>query len=770
MAAEIFQLLGKIGVDGVEEAHDALDKTNDKAGKLGTAFSKVGKVAVGVGKTIAVGVGAAATAVGALVKASVDGYAEYEQLVGGVETLYGAGIASVEEYAQKHGIALDEAQARWESYQNRQQDVMDNAANAYITAGMSANEYMNTVNGFAASLTSSLGKYENYAANYADMIVTDMADNANKMGTSLESIQNAYSGFAKQNFTMLDNLKLGYGGTKEEMERLLRDAEKYAGYIEGSLSIDSFADVAEAIHIVQEEMRITGTTAEEAMKTIQGSTSATKAAWQNLVTGFADENQNLEELVGNFVDSAVVMIGNIAERVQEILPRLVVGLQMLLDSVLPHLTSMIETLLPGVISGAVTLLVGLVQALPTILQILIEQIPFILTEIGTALVEAFPALLETVKMLFSQIWDYIAVELLGTEQDFETTFTQVKAFFEDAWAVIQQIWASVGQPVFNLIQDCIGIVQGVFAEKMPQIKKFVSTCFEDIAYFWNNNLKPCFDAIGNFIQNVLAPIFKKVFEGYIKNTVDIVFKFISDIWNKTLKPVFTGITDFLTGVFTGNWKQAFEGIKNIVSGVFNGIKSTVSLITNQLKNILSTGLNAAKMVVSNVLGGIKEKFGSIFENAKTIVKNAIEKIKSFFNFSWSLPQIKMPHFSISGSFSLSPPSIPKVSVSWYKKAMDDAMVLSDPTIFGYSGESGNLLGGGEANGNEVVAGESYLLRMIGDVVESKTSAQNDKIIELLSALLNAIVDGNLELVQAMLAGQTIKIGEREFARMVREYA
>lgn len=386
---EVFKLLGKIAIEGADAAKDTL-------GGLGSAAAKTGKA-------IAAGLAAGATAVGVITKAAVDSYAEYEQLVGGVETLYGQSVASAEEYAQKHGVALEYAQEVWQQYADRQQTVMDNAANAYLTAGLSANEYMNTVNGFAASLTASLGEYEWQAASYADMIVSDMADNANKMGTSMESIQNAYSGFAKQNYTMLDNLKLGYGGTKEEMERLMRDAEKYAGYIEGSLDISSFADVAEAIHIVQEELGIYGTTKNEAMTTIQGTMAATKSAWQNLLTGFADESADLGLLIENLVNSAVMAADNLVPRIAQILSGISQALGQIMPVIAAELPSILERLLPGLIDGALALTIGLIQALPVIVEVLAAQIPNILTQIFNALVAAFPVFINSCMSLLHTI-------------------------------------------------------------------------------------------------------------------------------------------------------------------------------------------------------------------------------------------------------------------------------------------------------------------------------------------------------------------------------
>ena len=269
----LFELFVKIGVDD-----QASKKIQDISSKLGSGLMTAAKV----------GTTAAIAGVTALTTAAVKNYAEYEQLVGGVETLFKKSADEVQKYADM----------------------------AYKTAGLSANDYMSTVTSFSASLLQSLGGNTEKAAKYADRAVIDMADNANKMGTSIEMIQNAYQGFAKQNYTMLDNLKLGYGGTKTEMERLLADAEKISGM---EFDISSFADVTEAIHIIQENMGIAGTTALESEETIQGSLLAAKAAFTNFTAGLANENANIEELLNQLVESVVIAGGNIIPRVGEIL-------------------------------------------------------------------------------------------------------------------------------------------------------------------------------------------------------------------------------------------------------------------------------------------------------------------------------------------------------------------------------------------------------------------------------------------------------------------
>ncbi len=337
---------------------------SSSASSFGSAFAS-GLGAVTAAATAAVT--AAGAGIAAITKEAVASFADYEQLVGGVETLYG----------------------------DQFDTVMQNASDAFRTAGLSANEYMETVNGFAASLTNSLGEeYAWQAANYANEAVIAMADNANKMGSSMESIQNAYAGFAKGQFNMLDNLKLGYGGTKEEMERLLRDAEEYAGYIEGSLSIESFADITEAIQIIQDELGISGTTAKEAADTISGSLAMTKSAWTNLVAGMANPDADLGALIGDLVDSALIALDNLMPTIQQAL----VGIGEVITQITPILVQMlpglINTLVPPLIEAAIQLVNALVQALPDIISILLDQLPAIFDLIINTILTMLPMIID----------------------------------------------------------------------------------------------------------------------------------------------------------------------------------------------------------------------------------------------------------------------------------------------------------------------------------------------------------------------------------------
>lgn len=295
--SNLFTLFGTIAVnaDSANRTIDSTTRNAEHAGsRMGNAFNKIGSFAVSCGKVIAGGLAVGATAIGALMKGSLESFAEYEQLVGGIETLFG---------------------------ESNMQKVLDYANQAYKTAGMSANEYMETVTSFSASLLQGLGGDTERAADYANMAITDMSDNANKMGTDISMIQNAYQGFAKQNYTMLDNLKLGYGGTAEEMARLVNDS----GVLGAAITVDAkslkqvpFHKIIDAINVIQDRMGIAGTTLAEATDTISGSFSALGATWTNLLTGLASGDQDIDTLVDNFLQAGETLATNVFK----VLPRL----------------------------------------------------------------------------------------------------------------------------------------------------------------------------------------------------------------------------------------------------------------------------------------------------------------------------------------------------------------------------------------------------------------------------------------------------------------
>lgn len=341
---------------GVEELGDDMREGSEKALSFGDVLKAniASDFIVSGIKAMASAIKEATAALVDLGKQSIMGFAEQEQLIGGVETLFKESSAQVQQYANE----------------------------AYKTAGLSANQYMETVTSFSASLLQSLGGDTAAAAQRADQAITDMSDNANKMGTDMTSIQNAYQGFAKANYTMLDNLKLGYGGTKEEMQRLLADAEKFSGI---KYDISSYADIVAAIHVVQTEMGITGTTAKEASTTIQGSANAMKSAWSNLITGMSNENLDLDKLVQNVIDSVNTFADNLLPRLQTMLPRFAEGMTQLVNGLVPYVGPAMELLLPSLVQGIGSLVSGIVQALPAAVEAISAVVPMLVEQIAILL-------------------------------------------------------------------------------------------------------------------------------------------------------------------------------------------------------------------------------------------------------------------------------------------------------------------------------------------------------------------------------------------------
>lgn len=370
--------------DGTVKIGAEIDEQSFKSG-----LSKLGGVAkAGLAATTAA-IGAASAAVGGIAKASVEAYASYEQLTGGVETLFKTSSDKVMEYAN----------------------------NAYKTAGMSANEYMETVTSFSASLLQGLGGDTAAAADLADQAIIDMSDNANKMGTDISMIQNAYQGFAKQNYTMLDNLKLGYGGTQAEMARLINDSGVLGDAIEvtaNTVNSVSFDKIIEAIHAVQTNMGITGTTALEAATTIEGSVNSMKSAWENFLTGLADGDQDIGQLTENLVNSVLVVLDNLVPRLQELLPRLTEGFTQLIQGILPYIPGILETLLPALIDGASALADGFAQVLPAIILAITNNLPQLLeaalriiATLGQGLIDSIPVLIPAVVDVILKLVDIL---------------------------------------------------------------------------------------------------------------------------------------------------------------------------------------------------------------------------------------------------------------------------------------------------------------------------------------------------------------------------
>ena len=573
--------------------NESMKDATNSASKMSSVMKGIGSSAIKVGKGLAVAGAAAATAVTALVSKSVGAFADYEQLTGGVETLFGAGGRSVEEYAQSVGKSVSDIQGKYDSLMSAQNVVLENANKAYMTAGMSANEYMDTVTGFSASLISSLGGDTNKAADYANSALVDMSDNANKMGTDMESIKNAYQGFAKQNYTMLDNLKLGYGGTQEEMKRLLSDAEKLTGQ---RYDISSFADITQAIHAIQTQMDITGTTAKEASTTISGSWGSLKAAFENTLVGLTTGGEMFNQSLDALVDSAKTFGQNVIPAITGALS----GVGSLIESLAPvivaELPSMVSDILPHLVSAAKSLVTGLISQLPALGKAVLDAIPSIFDGMTDVIGESsvgklkgsFEGLKNTITDTFSNIGPMLKDFCEGGISTFCDALSTAMDLASGAISVIEALSPVIGAVAGAIITYKGAVLLWNAAETAKNVVMGISTAAQ-----WALNVAMTANPIGIVIVAIGA----------------LVGAFIV-LWNKS-----EGFRNF--------WINLWEKVKAIVTSAWEGIKAGFEKIKN--------GISAVKEKVSTMWNGVKEKTSELWGGVKNAVSEKLNNIKSAYD-------------------------------------------------------------------------------------------------------------------------------------------
>jgi len=580
-------------IGSVKNMNESMKDATNSASKMSSVMKGIGSSAIKVGKGLAVAGAAAATAVTALVSKSVGAFADYEQLTGGVETLFGAGGRSVEEYAQSVGKSVSDIQGKYDSLMSAQNVVLENANKAYMTAGMSANEYMDTVTGFSASLISSLGGDTNKAADYANSALVDMSDNANKMGTDMESIKNAYQGFAKQNYTMLDNLKLGYGGTQEEMKRLLSDAEKLTGQ---RYDISSFADITQAIHAIQTQMDITGTTAKEASTTISGSWGSLKAAFQNVLVGLTTGGDMFDQSLDALVDSAKTFGQNVIPAITGALS----GVGSLIESLAPvivaELPSMVSDILPHLVSATKSLVTGLISQLPALGKAVLDAIPSIFDGMTDVIGESsvgklkgsFEGLKNTITDTFSNIGPMLKDFCEGGISTFCDALSTAMDLASGAISVIEALSPVIGAVAGAIITYKGAVLLWNAAETAKNVVMGISTAAQ-----WALNVAMTANPIGIVIVAIGA----------------LVGAFIV-LWNKS-----EGFRNF--------WINLWEKVKAIVTSAWEGIKAGFEKIKN--------GISAVKEKVSTMWNGVKEKTSELWGGVKNAVSEKLNNIKSAYD-------------------------------------------------------------------------------------------------------------------------------------------
>lgn len=552
--------------------------------KVGT-FAKVGAAAVGTAVT------AGTTAAAALVKKSVEGYATFEQMVGGVETLFGAGGQSMEEYAQSTGKTVGEIESKYNSLMTAQTTMLNNANNAYKTAGLSANNYMETVTSFSASLIQSLGGDTEKAASYADRAITDMSDNSNKLGTNMRDIQNAYQGFAKQNYTMLDNLKLGYGGTQEEMKRLIKDASQMTDVQQKlGVTVDesslSFGNIVNAISVMQESLGIAGTTSKEAATTIEGSLNSAKAAWENLVVGMADDNADFDTLVQNFVDTASTAVENMLPRIEIALTGLGQLIEKLLPVIVQKVPEIIMQTLPGLINAGIQMVSALGQGLMQYLPELISYATQLVVQLVQGLVSALPKIVE----FASQLIETIATSLINAAPDLIDAGKELIEF----------------------------LVNGI-AENLPNIVQTITDLISNINSFWAENgpefIKWGTDLLSNLIDGITQAVLV-----LLQNLPGIIQSMVEGLLNNGPVLIECGLKLLL---------QLIEGILSCIPDILTAIPQIIAAIVEAFVNYDWLGLGTE--VINFVKDGMGESWDNIVAFFTETIPNFIQSIFDWFN-------------------------------------------------------------------------------------------------------------------------------------------
>ena len=752
-------------IGSVKNMNESMKDATNTASKMSSVMKGIGSSAIKVGKGLAVAGAAAATAVTALVSKSVGAFADYEQLTGGVETLFGAGGRSVEEYAQSVGKSVSDIQGKYDSLMSAQNAVLENANKAYMTAGMSANEYMDTVTGFSASLISSLGGDTNKAADYANSALVDMSDNANKMGTDMESIKNAYQGFAKQNYTMLDNLKLGYGGTQEEMKRLLSDAEKLTGQ---RYDISSFADITQAIHAIQTQMDITGTTAKEASTTISGSWGSLKAAFQNVLVGLTTGGDMFDQSLDALINTAVTFGQNIIPAIKGALSGvgyLIEGLAPVIGETIPPL---INDLAPTLANSAVSLISSLVNGLTQNATQFSECLSNMIIVAVAGISTVVPQLLDAASKIVSNLMQGLTNSM---PQIVNGAVTLIEGLVNGLVNNIPLLIMGAVQLVASLANGLIANLPRIIDAGVNLITGIVSASYSMMPQIIQNGMQLVVNLAVGLVRAIpqliaaLPRITGAIVKGFKSvNWFDLGLQLIKSIWG--------GIKSIESEMWNGVKEKTSElwgGVKNVVSEKLNNIKSTYDAHGRGLKGATfaaiegvkeyyRTGYDAINQLTGGKLGEIinavgekmevvKSKFGeafgnvkntvmTIFENIKNgivekitaavdTVKNVFTKISDTVSSVWDKIKslLKAPKIVQTGTVTVMgvDTPIPKFGLDWNAKGG----IMTRPTAFGFA--NGKIQMGGEAGAEAILPLSAFWrnLQAYTENSQKKSQGNND---------------------------------------------
>lgn len=566
----LLDLAVKITCD--DQASSNVDKISDGIkNKLGAA-AKAGVAA-------AAAVGTATVAIG---KTALDAYSKYEQLVGGIDTLFKSSSGKMQQYA----------------------------ANAYQTAGVSANRYMEISTSFAAALISSLGDNTEAAADMANTAITDMSDNANKMGTSLETVQEAYMSLSRGNYEMLDSLKLGYGGTKEELQRLLSDAEEFSA-AQGRVrdfSVDSYSDIVEAIHIVQDEMGITGTTAEEAATTIEGSVNKAKAAWDNWLAGFGNEDADMGGLTDQLVQSVATAGENIIPRVGQIMTTLGQTFANYAPSVALYLRSALINVMPEAVQGPMRdAFAGVDKVVGRLKSVFDDN----LKPAAGAADSVFSAVGSGVKTFGDNINELVlpAIDTLSPA-------------FNDFFTAIQN-----AQPLLEFLANIFGTV--LAAAISTAIKLF--SAITEVAAFVITGFEQLYENISGFVTGVV-----QFFTVDLPNAIDELVQWFAELPGKIAEFLSTVITNVATWV-TDMASKAVDAGSRFISGIAgfltdlpgkvgSWLAGVISAVVDWVSQFARNATSAATKFASNLIDGLASIPGKVTSIGSDIIQGLVKGV------------------------------------------------------------------------------------------------------------------------------------------------
>lgn len=611
----------------------SVDEDSNKLSKFGSVAKSAVHGATAVVKGVGVAIGLTSTAVAGLVKQSVDAYSSYEQLVGGVNTLFGAGDKSLEEYAKSVGKTTEEVKDKYNSLMKAQSTVMKNAAKAYTTAGLSANAYMEQITGFSASLVQSLGGDTEKAAEVGNRAIIDMSDNANKMGTSMEMIQNAYQGFAKQNYTMLDNLKLGYGGTKEEMQRLISDASKMTD-IQKDLNLTvedgslDFGNIINAISVMQTSLGIAGTTHEEAARTIEGSTNAMKASWENLLVGVADDQADFDTLVNQFVESVSTWSKNIMPRIEIALKGATQLIAKLLPPIMEKIPELLTELAPQLIQAGTDiiteLLLGIAKGLPDLLNTIQKLIPKILNsfkklgpELKQTFQNIFPQIIDTIVSMIPQFIE-LSIQLIEALAQglLENVDVLVQAFVD---LLTQLTTLLTGENLTQIVQFAIQLIQtlaNALVENLPALQNAFMQIFTSLVEALPDIIVMIIEALPQLIEAIVTFISEQ-----IPTMLNVSLTLFMTIV-KAIPKIVVALVKALPSII----KAIIDGLKNLPGNLWNNVLSpAISKFGDFVSNAKDKAAEAGRNFLTNLIEHIKELPGKVKEKVDAV----IEKVKSF---------------------------------------------------------------------------------------------------------------------------------------------